>query len=355
MLKLKCAVQSYAWGKHGSNSIVGRIARKNSHEVAEESKSFEETPFAEYWMGDHANGPSKFNVSPENCAWLNEPDFIQANQGNTICLSELISLNPATYLGSGYSERFPYAGNGLAFLFKVLSVQTALSIQAHPDRSTAQRLHAEQPSIYKDPNPKPEVAIALTDDFAALFGFATPDLLAANFSQSPTLQSIVAECTENKHQECQAESAEWLKDMVFGLFNRLDGNQERLAQVIAGLKQESEAVPADQRSLHQKFCLILNEQYGNDVGVVFSFLMNIVTLEKGQWFLIDAGVPHCYIQGELMECMINSDNVVRGGLTPKLKDKTTLCEILPYEARDAPKVCTAKVIEQEADTVIFQY
>lgn len=33
--------------------------------------------------------------------------------------------------------------------------------------------------------------------------------------------------------------------MVFGLFNRLDGNQERLAQVIAGLKQESEAVPAD--------------------------------------------------------------------------------------------------------------
>ena len=56
-----------------------------------------------------------------------------------------------------------------------------------------------------------------------------------------------------------------------------------------------------------------------------------------------------------MECMINSDNVVRGGLTPKLKDKTTLCEILPYEAREAPKVCTAKVVEHEADTIIFQY
>ena len=79
-------------------------------------------------MGDHANGPSKFVVSPEHCAWLNEPDFIQANQGNTICLSELINQNPAKYLGSGYSERFPHAGNGLAFLFKVLSVQTALSI-----------------------------------------------------------------------------------------------------------------------------------------------------------------------------------------------------------------------------------
>ena len=48
--------------------------------------------------------------------------------------------------------------------------------------------------------------------------------------------------------------------------------------------------------------------------------MNIVEPKRGEWFLIPADVPHCYIQGEIMECMINSDNVVRGGLTPKLKD-----------------------------------
>jgi mannose-6-phosphate isomerase len=48
----------------------------------------------------------------------------------------------------------------------------ALSIQLHPDEQTAQRLHKEQPLIYKDPNPKPEIAIALSDDFVALAGFA---------------------------------------------------------------------------------------------------------------------------------------------------------------------------------------
>jgi len=59
--------------------------------------------------------------------------------------------------------------------------------------------------------------------------------------------------------------------------------------------------------------------------------MNILELKKGEWFWIPANVPHAYIYGELCECMINSDNVVRGGLTPKLKDVKTLLEILPFD------------------------
>ena len=125
-----------------------------------------------------------------------------------------------------------------------------MSIQAHPDRPTAERLHATQPTIYKDPNPKPEVAVALTDDFAACYGFATAETLSANFRDSPTLQSIVAECTSGQYQECVADSADWLKAMVSGLFNHLDNNQERLCEVIAGLKAESEAVAAESRTLH---------------------------------------------------------------------------------------------------------
>ena len=217
-------------------------------------------------------------------------------------------------------------------------MRTALSIQAHPDRPIAQRLHASQPSVYKDPNPKPEVAVALTNDFAACFGFATPQTVAENFSGSPTLQSIIAECTGGQYQECLPDDVDWLTKMVDGLFNFLDKNPERLAIVIAGLKAECEQVEPAARSLHQKFCLVLIEQYGNDVGVVFTFLMNIVMPGAGKWFLIDAGVPHCYLQGELMEIMVNSDNVVRGGLTPKLKDIDTLIEILPYNSRAEPSV-----------------
>jgi len=31
------------------------------------------------------------------------------------------------------------------------------------------------PDVYKDPNPKPEIAIALSDDFTAFMGFLSPD------------------------------------------------------------------------------------------------------------------------------------------------------------------------------------
>ena len=69
-----------------------------------------------------------------------------------------------------------------------------------------------------------------------------------------------------------------------------------MAQVIAGLKAESESVEASKRSAHQALCLKLIEQHGAcDVGIVFTYLMNIVSLRAGQWFLIEAGVPHAYI------------------------------------------------------------
>lgn len=246
MLRLQCATQNYAWGKLGSSSIVGRIAQSNqqassSEEELKAAPISEEMPFAEYWMGDHVNGPSKFVVSNDaELSWINEPAFVQANLGLQVSLSQLLQLNPEKYLGVNYAAKYPYAGQNLAFLFKVLSVRTALSIQAHPDRPTAERLHAAQPSIYKDPNPKPEVAVALTEDFAACFGFATPATLNANFAASPTLQSIVSECTGGKYSQCEPENAEWLRDMIAGLFNHLDTSPERLAQVIAGLKSESE-------------------------------------------------------------------------------------------------------------------
>ena len=78
MLKLSCKTQTYAWGKLGSESIVGRIAQKNNQE---ENKELEQTPFAELWMGDHVNGPSKITLSASEHAWLGEPDFIAQNEG----------------------------------------------------------------------------------------------------------------------------------------------------------------------------------------------------------------------------------------------------------------------------------
>ena len=69
MLRLTCKTQTYAWGKHGSDSIVGRICKGND-QSQEENKAFEETPFAELWMGDHVNGPSKITIDAQANAWL---------------------------------------------------------------------------------------------------------------------------------------------------------------------------------------------------------------------------------------------------------------------------------------------
>ena len=41
--------------------------------------------------------------------------------------------------------------------------------------------------------------------------------------------------------------------------------------------------------------------------------------------------PHAYLAGDCVECMANSDNVVRAGLTPKFKDVKTLCSMLNYD------------------------
>jgi mannose-6-phosphate isomerase len=77
--------------------------------------------------------------------------------------------------------------------------------------------------------------------------------------------------------------------------------------------------------------LRLNEQYPGDIGVFSPLFTNYVRLQPGQSFFIGANELHAYISGECVECMALSDNVVRAGLTPKLKDCETLCQMLTYK------------------------
>jgi mannose-6-phosphate isomerase len=61
-------------------------------------------------------------------------------------LSEVLSSTPSL-LGENVAKKF---GKGeLPFLFKILSIQKALSIQAHPDKPLARELHARDPKNYK--------------------------------------------------------------------------------------------------------------------------------------------------------------------------------------------------------------
>ena len=176
LLRLRCAVQHYEWGRRGDASLVARLAAQDPDPAR---------PYAELWIGTHPSGPSTLLDDGELLG-----DWLARN---------LDALGPAV------AARW---GGDLPFLFKVgspgqpvlpglppcsavprsvllpsrslvdsvnaqvLSVAKALSIQAHPDKKLAEVLHALRPSTYKDDNHKPEMAIAITE-FRALCGFAT--------------------------------------------------------------------------------------------------------------------------------------------------------------------------------------
>src|SRR5690606_10423729 len=65
-------------------------------------------------------------------------------------------------------------------------------------------------------------------------------------------------------------------------------------------------------------------------------LSNFVVLEKGQALFLEAGVPHAYLRGAGIEIMASSDNVLRGGLTPKHVDVEELGRILRYDSTHPP-------------------
>lgn len=150
-MELQCGIQNYDWGKKGADSTVANLVKSRNQEYEID----ENKPYAELWMGTHVNAPSVIKNSSET-------------------LSAFIEKHPET-LGEPVINRF---GTDLPFLFKVLSVSNALSIQAHPNKKHAEELHEKFPDIYKDPNHKPEMAIALTP-FEALCGFRPIDEIKA--------------------------------------------------------------------------------------------------------------------------------------------------------------------------------
>merc|ERR1719230_945216 len=183
---LKCQVKTYAWGKLGDTSLVGVLAS----EGLEELELTLGVPYAELWMGTHPSGPSMVMLSSP---WR-----------TVTPLSEWIKLNPSllgpprTHDGAQSPKlarrksMLRMASSSLPFLFKILSVRTALSIQAHPDKALARTLHARQPDMYKDDNHKPEMAVAITP-FEALCSFQPAYSILENLRATPELVALIGD------------------------------------------------------------------------------------------------------------------------------------------------------------------
>lgn len=328
MRALACAVQGYEWGVRGEASAVARLgAAGGSVPILDVS-----APYAELWCGTHASGPSRLRDGEDEGQLLLE--YLDADRG--------------VRLGAQVVARFGAESADLPFLFKVLSVAKALSIQAHPDKALASKLHADRPDVYKDANHKPEMALALTR-FEALCGFLPAAALATFLGTVPELRAVVGEaaasafvaaCAASGGEADQSAARAQLK-AVFSTLMTADAALVK-AQLDALVARASAAGPA--ALPEEKLALRLHAQYPGDVGVFCAFVLNHLELSPGQGIFLAANEPHAYLDGDCVECMATSDNVVRAGLTPKLRDTSVLCDMLTYD-QGPPRVLTGEPLD----------
>lgn len=317
--KLFNKIQHYDWGTKDENAFIPKLLG---------TKAEPGTPYAELWIGAHPKAPSEIEVA-----------------GRRIALDEVISRYSLECLGKYVSGKF--AGK-LPFLLKVLSAAHALSIQTHPNKNQAVRLHAASPDHYPDDNHKPEIAIAL-DSLRALVGFKPAHRIAESMRAVPELSACVDrrlyDAVVGKSEIGPLESA--VKNLYADMMKKSETN-EGLSSCVRAIHER--LLKKNPRTAEEEEFLRQHELYGDDVGLLSFFFLNLVDLKAGQSIFTAAGVPHAYIKGNIIECMANSDNVVRAGLTGKFKDVDTLLDIVRYEFAD----CEIINSEQHTGEVVYK-
>lgn len=239
-------------------------------------------------------------------------------------------------------------GKKLPFLFKILSISKALSIQAHPNKKLAVQLHASKPEHYPDDNHKPEMAIALTE-FEGLCGFRPPSEIAHFLAHVSALRQLVgpdaadafttavsAHAGDEASDAAKRDIKAALKKLFGAIMSRpqaaLDTATTALLDEVTQDPDNFAAGGAGPTTSAALAHLITrcHGEFGADYGLFILFLCNFVTMAPGEALFLRADDIHAYISGDIVECMAASDNVVRAGFTPKFKDVDTLVNMLTY-------------------------
>lgn len=306
MLLLDNPIQHYAWGSRTS------LAELLGHPPASQ-------PEAELWIGAHPTAPSRLS------------------DGRS--LLDAIRSDPANLLGHEVRARF---GARLPFLLKVLAVDAPLSLQAHPTLEQAARGFAREElagvpldapeRTYKDDNHKPELLCALTP-FEALSGFRPPAESAALFEWLGVTSLDLVELRSGA------------PDALRRTFSRLMTLPATARATVTAdvLSRCERARPSGGRfAASVAWAAKLGARYPGDIGAVASLLLNHLSLEPLDAVFLEAGRLHAYLSGTGVEIMANSDNVLRGGLTPKHIDVPELLHVLAF---DSPPVRPSPVRE----------
>ena len=313
--ELENALRDYAWGSRTAIAeLLGRPASGG--------------PEAELWIGAHPGAPS----------------MARRADGSETPLDALIASDPEHFLGSESVAEF---GPRLPFLAKILAAAQPLSLQVHPSIEQARAGFARENADgiapdaanrnYRDDNHKPEMIFALTP-FESLCGFRAP-------AATRKILAHIGACFDLIESEAPPLLTELLDDLNapdegVGLRSALerlmDGGEkvaEATAMVAAALSSGASLTPYQSEL---STVVNLHEQYPGDPGVLISLLLNRISLAPGEAVYLPEGKIHAYLSGLGVEVMASSDNVLRGGLTPKFIDVPELLRTVDFTSVEVP-------------------
>ncbi|WP_285726722.1 mannose-6-phosphate isomerase, class I [Psychromicrobium xiongbiense] len=321
MYLLSNVTRPYAWGS--TTAIARALGREPSG-----------GPEAELWIGAHPDAPS-----------------IAHTATGDVPLNELIAADPHGTLGEESRSAF---GDRLPYLLKLLAAEGALSLQVHPTLEQARRGFAAEEAAgvprtaahrnYKDDNHKPEMILALTG-FEALCGFRALsesaryfDLLAIE-TRHPVVEEIAGILRAGiVGSESSGAAPDAQSNALRQAFERLIVGGGDVTEALAATHTYLADAGVDALDASLRTVLDLEAEYPGDAGALISLLLNRVHLEPGECISMPAGNVHAYLHGLGVEVMAASDNVLRGGLTPKHVDVPELLGTIDFRALPVPEV-----------------
>ena len=277
---LKASSMNYDWGKVGEDSVVYRMLKDAGVTDLDKSK-----PYAELWMGDHEKAPCRLP--------------------NGKRLSEDEHFGP------------------LSFLFKILSVKTPLSLQVHPERDLAEKLHKKDPINYPDANPKPEMALFMTESMF-LYGFREIKEIANFLNKIHAFNELIPNELVDKFNN--SPSNELYSELLFYILTK---DRSHTLQKNEELLEKLDSYDLDKPIVDA--IKIIDKYFHGDIGIFYPFILNVVIAPAHSVCYIPPGVLHSYLSGDLYESMIQSDNVIRGGMTSKFIDIESLKEAIIFK------------------------
>lgn len=287
--------RDYAWGRvDGVAGVLGAAGTGG--------------PEAELWLGAHPGSPAR---TVGDAPWATLLDWERQD------------------------------GARLPFLLKILVSAGPLSLQAHPTPAQAAAGFADENDRgipleashrnYKDPYAKPELIVALEDGFEALCGFRS-------------VAEILIDVDELAARAGSDALAPWRAALAGP-----DGLRAGFSWLLGGGADVDLAVAALVAAAvgEERFELItrLAAAYPGDPGIAVALMLRHVTLAAGESLWLPAGNIHAYLRGAGVELMGPSDNVLRGGLTPKHVDTAELEKVLTFTASEDDHLLPVEIAE----------